>query len=146
MKIEIENNEFIYNIVFNKITLYIDNCICLFLSKPTGKNYKLEFNTKVNYALLKKFKLIRWDLCKGNYLHLKFLATYSPILSKFIDPSEFDDIKVIKLNEKENNFFLKIKDKNIYNIWNVKYNNDNDDDNVKITIEEYNNDSKNFLK
>ena len=85
MKIEIKNNEFVYNIIFNKITLYVDNCTCLFLSKPTGKNYKLEFNTKVNYTLLKKFKLIRWDLCKGNYLHLKFLATYSPILSKFID-------------------------------------------------------------
>ena len=146
MKIEIENNEFIYNIVFNKITLYIDNCICLFLSKPTGKNCKLEFNTKVNYTLLKKFKLIRWDLCEGNYLHLKFLVTYSPILSKFIDPSEFNDIKVIKLNEKENSFFLKIKDKNIYNAWNVKYNDGDDDNNVKITIEEYNNDSKNFLK
>ena len=51
--------------------------------------------------------------------------------------------EAIKLNKKENNFFLKIKDKNIYNILNVKY---NDDNNVKITIEEYNNDSKNFLK
>ena len=147
MKIELEKrNGYIYNAIFNKITLYVDNCMCLFLSKPTGKNYKLEFNIKVNYALLKKFKLIRWDLCKGNYLHLKFLVTYSPILSKFIDPSEFDDIKVIKLNEKENNFFLKIKDKNIYNILNVKYDDDNNDNNVKITIEEYNNDSKNFLK
>lgn len=144
MKIELEKrNGYIYNVIFKKITLYVNNCIGIFFSKPIGKNYKLEFNTKVNYALLKKFKLIRWDLCGGNYLHLKFLATYSPILSKFIDPSEFDDIKVIKLNEKENNFFLKIKDKNIYNILNVKY---NDDNNVKITIEEYNNDSKNFLK
>ena len=143
MKIEIENNEFIYNVIFNKITLYVDNCICLFLSKPTGKNYKLEFNTKVNYALLRKFKLIRWDLCKGNYLHLKFLATYTTIITKFIEPSEFYDNKINKINKKENNFFLKIKDKNIYNILNVKY---NDDNNVKITIEEYNNDSKNFLK
>ena len=54
MKIEIKNNEFVYNIIFNKITLYVDNCTCLFLSKPTGKNYKLEFNTKVNYTFLKK--------------------------------------------------------------------------------------------
>ena len=121
MKIEIENNEFIYNIVFNKITLYIDNCICLFLSKPTGKNYKLEFNTKVNYALLKKFKLIRWDLCRGNYLHLKFLATYSPILSKFIDPSEFDDIKVIKPSNEKNEFLIKFKCKDFYNINNIHY-------------------------
>ena len=121
MKIEIENNEFIYNVIFNKITLYVDNCICLFLSKPTGKNYKLEFNTKVNYALLRKFKLIRWDLCKGNYLHLKFLATYSPILSKFIDPSEFDDIKVIKPSNGKNEFLIKFKCKYFYNVDNIHY-------------------------
>ena len=121
MKIEIENNEFIYNVIFNKITLYVDNCICLFLSKPTGKNYKLEFNTKVNYALLKKFKLIRWDLCKGNYLHLKFLATYSPILSKFIDPSEFDDIKVIKPSNEKNEFLIKFKCKDFYSINDIHY-------------------------
>ena len=121
MKIEIENNEFVYNIIFNKITLYVDNCTCLFLSKPTGKNYKLEFNTKVNYALLKKFKLIRWDLCRGNYLHLKFLATYSPILSKFIDPSEFDDIKVIKQSNEKNEFLIKFKCKDFYNINDIHY-------------------------
>ena len=125
MKIEIENNEFIYNVIFNKITLYVDNCICLFLSKPTGKNYKLEFNTKVNHTFLKKFKLIRWDLCKGNYLHLKFLATYSPILSKFIDPSEFDDIKVIKPSNEKSEFLIKFKCKDFYNIKNVHYVEDN---------------------
>ena len=121
MKIEIENNEFIYNVIFNKITLYVDNCICLFLSKPTGKNYKLEFNTKVNYTLLKKFKLIRWDLCEGNYLHLKFLVTYSPILSKFIDPSEFDDIKVIKPSNEKNEFLIKFKCKDFYSVNDIHY-------------------------
>ena len=144
MKIELEEyNGYIYNVIFKKIILYVNNHIGIFFSKPIGKNYELKFNLKTNDMILKKFNVRRWDLCDSNYLHLKFLATYSPILSKFIDPSEFDDIKVIKLNEKENNFFLKIKDKNIYNILNVKY---NDDNNVKITIEEYNNDSKNFLK
>ena len=121
MKIEIKNNEFVYNIIFNKITLYVDNCTCLFLSKPTGKNYKLEFNTKVNYALLKKFKLIRWDLCRGNYLHLKFLVTYSPILSKFIDPSEFNDIKVIKPSNGKNEFLIKFNCKYFYNVNNIHY-------------------------
>ena len=125
MKIEIKNNEFVYNIIFNKITLYVDNCTCLFLSKPTGKNYKLEFNTKVNYTLLKKFKLIRWDLCRGNYLHLKFLVTYSPILSKFIDPSEFDDIKVIKPSNEKSEFLIKFKCKDFYSIKNVHYIEDN---------------------
>ena len=147
MKIELEKHSgYIYNVIFKEITLYVNNCIGIFFSKPIGKNCELKFNFETDNMILKKFNVYSWDLCGGNYLHLKFLATYSPILSKFIDPSEFDDIKVIKLNEKENNFFLKIKDKNIYNIWNLKYNNDNDDDNTKITIEEYSNDSKNFLK
>ena len=145
MKIELEKrNGFIYNVMFKKITLYVNNCIGIFFSKPIGKNCELKFNFETDNMILKKFNVCSWDLCGGNYLHLKFLATYSPILSKFIDPSEFDDIKVIKpSNEKENSFFLKIKDKNIYNIWNVKY---NDDNNTKIIIEEYSNDSKNFLK
>ena len=145
MLIELEEyNGYIYNVIFKKIILYINNHIGIFFSKPIGKNCELKFNFETENMILKKFNVYRWDLCGGNYLHLKFLATYSPILSKFIDPSEFDDIKVIKpSNEKENSFFLKIKDKNIYNIWNVKY---NDDNNTKIIIEEYSNDSKNFLK
>ena len=122
MKIELEKrNGFIYNVMFKKITLYVNNCIGIFFSKPIGKNCELKFNFETDNMILKKFNVCSWDLCGGNYLHLKFLATYSPILSKFIDPSEFDDIKVIKPSNEKNEFLIKFKCKDFYNINNIHY-------------------------
>ena len=126
MKIELEKHSgYVYNAIFKKITLYVNNCIGIFFSKPIGKNCELKFNLETNNMILKKFNIYRWDLCGGNYLHLKFLATYSPILSKFIDPSEFDDIKVIKPSNEKNEFLIKFKCKDFYNIKNVHYIEDN---------------------
>ena len=126
MKIELEKcNGYIYNVIFKKITLYVNNCIGIFFSKPIGKNCELKFNFKTDNMILKKFNVYRWDLCGGNYLHLKFLVTYSPILSKFIDPSEFDDIKVIKPSNEKSEFLIKFKCKDFYNIKNVHYIEDN---------------------
>ena len=122
MKIELEKrNGFIYNVMFKKITLYVNNCIGIFFSKPIGKNCELKINFETDNMILKKFNVYSWDLCGGNYLHLKFLATYSPILSKFIDPSEFDDIKVIKPSNEKNEFLIKFKCKDFYNINNIHY-------------------------
>ena len=122
MKIELEEyNGYIYNVIFKKIILYVNNHIGIFFSKPIGKNCKLKFNLETNDMILKKFNVQRWDLCGGNYLHLKFLVTYSPILSKFIDPSEFDDIKVIKPSNEKSEFLIKFKCKDFYNIKNVHY-------------------------
>ena len=126
MKIELEKcNGYIYNVIFKKITLYVNNCIGIFFSKPIGKNCELKFNFETDNMILKKFNVYSWDLCGGNYLHLKFLVTYSPILSKFIDPSEFDDIKVIKPSNEKNEFLIKFKCKDFYNIKNVHYVEDN---------------------
>ena len=122
MKIELEKrNGFIYNVIFKKITLYVNNCIGIFFSKPIGKNCELKINFETDNMILKKFNVCSWDLCGGNYLHLKFLATYSPILSKFIDPSEFDDIKVIKPSNEKNEFLIKFKCKDFYNINDIHY-------------------------
>ena len=122
MKIELEKrNGFIYNVMFKRITLYINNCIGIFFSKPIGKNCELKFNFETDNMILKKFNVYRWDLCGGNYLHLKFLVTYSPILSKFIDPSEFDDIKVIKPSNGKNEFLIKFNCKYFYNVNNIHY-------------------------
>ena len=122
MKIELEKrNGFIYNVMFKKITLYVNNCIGIFFSKPIGKNCELKFNFETDNMILKKFNVYRWDLCGGNYLHLKFLVTYSPILSKFIDPSEFDDIKVIKPSNGKNEFLIKFNCKYFYNVNNIHY-------------------------
>ena len=122
MKIELEKcSGYIYNVIFEKITLYVNNCIGIFFSKPIGKNCELKFNFETDNMILKKFNVYGWDLCGGNYLHLKFLATYSPILSKFIDPSEFEDIKVIKPSNEKNEFLIKFKRKDFYNINNIHY-------------------------
>ena len=126
MKIELEKcSGYIYNIIFKEITLYVNNCVGIFFSKPIGKNCELKFNFETDDMILKKFNVYSWDLCGGNYLHLKFLVTYSPILSKFIDPSEFDDIKVIKPSNKKSEFLIKFKCKDFYNIKNVHYIEDN---------------------
>ena len=126
MKIELEKcSGYIYNVIFEKITLYVNNCIGIFFSKPIGKNCELKFNFETDDMILKKFNVYCWDLCGGNYLHLKFLVTYSPILSKFIDPSEFDDIKVIKPSNEKSEFLIKFKCKDFYNIKNVHYIEDN---------------------
>ena len=126
MKIELEKHSgYIYNIIFKKITLYVNNCIGIFFSKPIGKNCELKFNFETDDMILKKFNVYSWDLCGGNYLHLKFLVTYSPILSKFIDPSEFDNIKVIKPSNGKSEFLIKFKCKDFYNIKNVHYVEDN---------------------
>ena len=122
MKIELEEyNGYIYNVIFKKIILYVNNHIGIFFSKPIEKNCELKFNFETDNMILKKFNIYRWDLCGGNYLHLKFLATYSPILSKFIDPSEFDDIKVIKPSNEKNEFLIKFKCKDFYNINDIHY-------------------------
>ena len=122
MKIELEKcNGYIYNVIFKKTILYINNHIGIFFSKSIGKNCELKFNLETNDMILKKFNVQRWDLCGGNYLHLKFLVTYSPILSKFIDPSEFDDIKVIKPSNGKNEFLIKFKCKYFYNFINIHY-------------------------
>lgn len=126
MKIELEKcSGYVYNIIFKEITLYVNNCIGIFFSKPIGKNCELKFNFETDDMILKKFNVYSWDLCGGNYLHLKFLVTYSPILSKFIDPSEFDDIKVIKPSNEKSEFLIKFKCKDFYNIKNVHYIDDN---------------------
>ena len=122
MKIELEKyNGYIYNVIFKKIILYVNNHIGIFFSKPIGKNCELKFNLETNDMILKKFNIQRWDLCGGNYLHLKFLVTYSPILSKFIDPSEFDDIKVVKPSNEKNEFLIKFKCKDFYNVNDIHY-------------------------
>ena len=122
MKIELEKcNGYVYNAIFKKITLYVNNCIGVFFSKPIGKNCELKINFETDNMILKKFNVYRWDLCGGNYLHLKFLVTYSPILSKFIDPSEFDDIKVVKPSNGKNEFLIKFKCKYFYNVNNIHY-------------------------
>ena len=90
-------NNLIYFIQFKNIKLAIDINAFTFLSEIKDNCIKL-LNVDIKDLLLKKFKIKKLDSFTKNPIHIKFLVEYSPILSKFIDPSEFNDIKFINFN------------------------------------------------
>ena len=89
-------NDLIYFIQFKNIKLAIDINAFTFLSEIKDNCIKL-LNADIKDLLLKKFKIKKLDSFTKNPIHIKFLVEYSPILSKFVDPSEFDDIEFINL-------------------------------------------------
>ena len=90
-------NNLIYFIQFKNIKLAIDINAFTFLSEIKDNCIKL-LNVDIKDLLLKKFKIKKLDSFTKNPIHIKFLVEYSPILSKFVDPSEFNDIKFINFN------------------------------------------------
>ena len=90
-------NNLIYFIQFKNIKLAIDINAFTFLSEIKDNCIKL-LNVDIKDLLLKKFKIKKLDSFTKNPIHIKFLVEYSPILSKFVDPSEFNDIKFISLH------------------------------------------------
>ena len=91
MTIQIYNN-LIYFIRFKNIKLAIDFDTCIFLGEI--KNNCIELNANIKRFLLKKFKINNFDSFTKNLVHIKFLVKYSPILSKFINFEEFNNIKI----------------------------------------------------
>ena len=89
-------NDLIYFIQFKNIKLAMDTDAFTFLGEI--KDNCVRLNTNIKHVLLKKFKINKFDLSTKNPIHIKFLIEYSPILSKFVDPSEFNDIKFINFN------------------------------------------------
>ena len=89
-------NDVIYFIQFKNIKLAMDIDVFTFLGEI--KNNCIELNANINRFLLEKFKINKFDSFTKNPIHIKFLVEYSPILSKFVDPSEFNDIKFINFN------------------------------------------------
>ena len=88
-------NNIIYFIQFKNIKLAMDIDVFTFLGEI--KNNCIELNANINRFLLEKFKINKFDSFTKNPIHIKFLVEYSPILSKFVDPSEFDNIEFINL-------------------------------------------------
>ena len=88
-------NNSIYFIRFKNIKLAMNFYTCVFLGEI--KDGHIELNMNIKRFLLKKFKINNFDSFTKNPIHIKFLVEYSPILSKFVDPSEFDDIEFINL-------------------------------------------------
>ena len=85
----------IFSIQFKKIEFLIDCDSCIFLGNI--KSDKIGISRRIRLILLRKFKIYNWESYGNNLAHIKFLVEYSPILSKFVDPSEFDDIEFINL-------------------------------------------------
>ena len=88
----------IYFIRFKNIKLAIDFDTCVFLGEIKDGRIELNLNTK--RFLLKKFKISQFYSFTKNLVHIKFLAKYSPIFSKFIDDEEFNNIKIQKKDYK----------------------------------------------
>ena len=84
----------IYFIRFKNIKLAIDFDTCVFLGEI--KDGRIELNLNAKRFLLKKFKISQFYSFTKNLVHIKFLAKYSPIFSKFIDDEEFNNIKIQK--------------------------------------------------
>ena len=81
-------------IQFKNIKIALDRDTCIFIS-DIDKNNDIKVYANIREKLLKKFKVDRWDSLDYNkdLFHIKFLVKYSPILSKFVDLTEFDTIE-----------------------------------------------------
>ena len=87
----------IYFVQFKNIKLAIDFDTCVFLGEIKDGRIELNLNTK--RFLLKKFKISQFYSFTKNLVHIKFLAKYSPIFSKFIDDEELDKIELEELQK-----------------------------------------------
>ena len=94
MKLYVTDNRTIDFIQFKNIKIAVDKDTCIFISN-IDKNNDIKMCEHTKEKLLKKFKIDKWDSLdyNKNLFHIKFLVKYSPILSKFIDTSEFDTIE-----------------------------------------------------
>ena len=91
-------NNLIYFIQFKNIKLAMDFYTCIFLGEI--ENGHIELNENIKRFLLKKFKVSKFDSFTENLVHIKFLVKYSPILSKFINFEEFNNIEMQKKDYK----------------------------------------------
>ena len=117
MKLYATDNRTINFIQFKNIKIALDMDVYIFFGN-IDKNNNIKVHKYVRKKLLKKFKVHAWDSLdyNKNLFHIKFLVKYSPILSKFIDASEFDTVE------------LTLSDDQIVNNWNkVSYINFNDE-------------------
>ena len=97
MKLYATDDRTINFIQFKNIKIALDMDVYVFLGN-IDKNNNIKVHKYVKEKLLKKFKVDRWDSLdyNKNLFHIKFLVKYSPILSKFIDVSEFNTIEFVQ--------------------------------------------------
>ena len=96
MKIKVYRNlNIVLSVQFKKIEILIDYDSYVFLGNI--KSDKIEISKRIKSILLRKFKIFNWYSYSKNLAHIKFLAKYSPIFSKFIDDEELDKIELEEL-------------------------------------------------
>ena len=110
MKIKVYKNlNIIFGVQFKKIEIPIDCDSHVFLGNI--KSDKIGISKGIGLILLRKFKIFNWDNYSENLTHIKFLAKYSPIFSKFIDDEELDKIELEKIQKiSYNPYYLKFNE------------------------------------
>ena len=128
MKLHVTDDRTIDFIQFKNIKIALDMDVYVFLGN-IDKNNNIKVHKYVRKKLLKKFKVNRWDSLdyNKNLFHIKFLVKYSPILSKFIDTSEFDTIEFAPYSDQivdnwDNVSYINLNDgKKFFNVYDVAY-------------------------
>ena len=128
MKLYITDDRTIIFIQFKNIKIALGRNICMFLSN-IDENNNIKIYKSIREKLLKKFKVYDWNSLdyNENMLHIKFLVKYSPILSKFIDTSEFDTIEFTPYSDNvvydwSSVSYVKFNDgKEFFNVYEVAY-------------------------
>ena len=130
MKLHVADNRTIDFIQFKNIKIALDRDTCIFIS-DIDKNNDIKVYACIREKLLEKFKVDRWDSLdyNKNLFHIKFLVKYSPILSKFIDTSEFDTIEFAPapysdqiVDNWDNVSYINLNDgKEFFNVYDVAY-------------------------
>ena len=98
MKIKVKaynSLDIIFSVQFKKIEILIDCDSYMFLGNI--KSDKIGISKRIKSILLRKFKIFNWYSYSKNLAHIKFLAKYSPIFSKFINDEELDKIELEEL-------------------------------------------------
>ena len=129
MKLHVtDDNRTINFIQFKNIKIALDMDVYTFLGN-IDKNNNIKMYKYVKEKLLKKFKVDRWDSLdyNKNLFHIKFLVKYSPILSKFIDLTEFDTIEFTPSSDNivdnwSNVSYVNLNDgKKFFNVYDVSH-------------------------
>ena len=128
MKLYITDDRTIIFIQFKNIKIALDMDACIFLGN-IDKNNNIKIYKSIREKLLRKFNVYGWDSLdyNENLFHIKFLVKYSPILSKFIDTSEFDTIEFAPYSDNvvddwSSISYVKFNDgKKFFNVYDVSY-------------------------
>ena len=115
------DGDWISFIQINNIKVTIDSEICLFFSEPKSFKNKLEFNRNISDLLLIKFGVPFWaSALDEKFVAIKFLFTYSPILSKLMKYDNISDVKIID-NEKDypNDYYITTENISFFDRYNI---------------------------